>query len=203
MERRCTVCRRAGARRDGLCCRCWCERQRKYVFSPELLDRLRRVQCSKKGELREGLRELERATGWPRWAFAYEAIRRGWTRSRRPWTVEEIDRVRELLGTMSVKRIAVRLGRTHEAVQALAERLKLSRRVRDGYTGADLVQVLGEHHSKVQRWLGRGLFGRRRDGRVGDREVYLFLRRHTSEYDLRRVDQEWFKSMMFGALSGS
>lgn len=184
--------------------------RRKYFFTDELVEETRLAYCGKKSELTSRLDRLVRRTGWPRWAFKYESGRRGWTTAdhRRGWTAEEVEYLEERIGVVSVKQIAKRLGRTHQSVQAKAEKLHLSRRVREGYCLADLQVVFGESPHKVRRWVERGLLGKahRRAGslgtvRVTEANVVLFVRQHASEYDLRRVDQGWFKSMVFGSLA--
>lgn len=177
--------------------------KRKYHFTPELLEELFRAYCGNKRELSAALDVLQRKTHWPRWAFKLEARRRGWITAdhRRPWTREEIERLREMLGTRPVKAIARALGRSPESVEAKAEKLRLSRRVREGYTIEDLAQCFGTYRAKVRHWIERGLLGRPvRNGiavRVHERSVLRFIREHAAEYDLRRVDQTWFKGMVF------
>jgi len=53
---------------------------------------------------------------------------------------------------------------------------------------------------EVERWLRAGLMGKipREIGagyRVTQKNVTSFLRSHSSAYDLRRVDQAWFKRL--------
>ncbi len=181
--------------------------KRKYEFSAELLDELQRAYCVRsKRELTAALDRLERMVGWPRWTFIVEAKRRGWITAdhRREWTAEETARLREMMGRRSVKAIARALGRTHESVKSKACALELSARVREGYTIEDLVQCFGTRRGKVRHWIERGLLGRvTRNGievRVSERFVARFIREHAAEYDLRRVDQCWFKGMVFAPL---
>jgi hypothetical protein len=160
-----------------------------------------------KAELTAGLDQLQRRTGWPRSALKLEAKRLGITSSdhRRGWTREEVEYLREEIGTSTPTKIARRLGRSVESVIAKAERMRLSRRAQDGYNVADLALAFGVHHRVVQRWMDRGLLGRvmRNCGkRVAEDGVMRFLTRHIHEYDLRRVDQVWFKSMVFGGRRG-
>lgn len=69
----------------------------------------------------------------------------------------------------------------------------------------DLMLAFGVHYDKVRRWMDRGLFGEvhrhgHREGgnRVTDGSVVRFIRSHASEYNLKRVDEEWYKAMAFG-----
>lgn len=72
---------------------------------------------------------------------------------------------------------------------------------REGYNLGDLCTVLGVHYSTARGWMRRGLLGNARQAdslRVSDSDVARFIRECAHEYDLRRVDQVWFKSMAFG-----
>jgi hypothetical protein len=174
---------------------------RKYKFTPELTDELRRAYCGNKHQLTAALDRLVMRTGWPRHAHKQEAIRLGITSGeRRAWTPAEIAYIEENLGVISVKGMARHLGRTSQALTAKAEKLHLSRRVREGYNIADLQQVFGVSAEKVRRWMERGLFGPQKDWggrRVSEDAVMTFIRQHHAEYDLRRVDQAWYKAMAF------
>jgi hypothetical protein len=180
---------------------------RKYFFSDELRDEMRRVYGNgKKRDLTEGLDRLVEKTGWPRFAFKDEATRRGWTNyHRRAWTEREVEYLREKLGVVSVHRIARNLGRSVHSVKGRGKGLRLSWRLREGYNMADLMEVFGARQGKVRRWMERGLLGKvhrhGRETRVRERNVVRFVRRFTTEYDLRRVDQKWFKGMVFGELA--
>ncbi len=208
--RRCGECGSANGDGSGLCLFCRARKlglaSRKYRFTPELIDELRIAYAGNKRQITVALDRMQRRTGWPRHAFKLEAQRRGWTRDeRRPWTAAEIALLREVLGTMPTKRIAARLRRPVQSVEAKAEKLRLSRRITEGYTITDLAAVFGEHHHKVRRWIDRKLLGRPmvsgNEVRVAEHAVVRFIREHAREYDLRRVDQDWFKAMVFAGRS--
>ncbi len=192
----------------GRCQVCWGREigaaRRRYHFTAELVDELKLAYAGNRDELGAALARLERRTGWPREVFYREARRREITGRgrRRFWTAQETAYVAERIGVVSIKRIAEKLRRSVEAVEAHAERMHISRRVREGYCQSDLAQVMGVTETKVARWMERGLLGRVRTmggRRVGEEAVVRFLRRHHGEYDLRRVDQTWYKSQLFGA----
>lgn len=189
------MCRRCRGRKFG-------QARRKYKFTVELREELRRVYTGNKREITDGLSRLVARTRWPRHAFKYEAIRLGIVTNdhRRAWLRDEIEYLSERIGTVKVTTIAKHLRRSVESCIAKVERLHLSRRPREGYNAADLALAFGVHHQVISRWMDRGLFGRvSRNGgkRVAETSVMRFLRRHVHEYDLRRVDQVWFKSMIF------
>jgi hypothetical protein len=204
-------CGNTHATKTGLCLYCNAialgEARRKYHFTPELLAELRAAYGGNKRTITAGLDRLERTTGWPRSAFKQEARRRGWISDdhRKAWNPAEVEQLREQLGVVTLSRIARHLGRTVESVIAKAEKLHLSRRVREGYSLQDLQTVFGEHPVKVKRWYERGLLGRGRPNghgvRIAEREVARFIRAFPGEYSFRKVDQEWMKSMLFGELA--
>jgi hypothetical protein len=144
-------------------------------------------------------------TGWPRHAFKLEAIAMGLTTYHtRRWTAGEIGYVRERAGTTSTKAMARALRRSVGSVAGKMEQLGMSRRVGAGYSIADLRDVFGATGDRVQSWMRRGLLGTVHpvNGlRVTEAHVVRFIRRHPHEYDLRRVDQFWFKAMVFGRLA--
>jgi len=177
--------------------------RRKYHFTPELHDELRRAYCGRRHELTAALHKLAWQTGWPRDVLKREAQRLGITRasSQRAWSEADLAYVREKVGVVSVNQIARHLRRSKASVTAKAERLRLSRRPQEGYTLTDLSEVFGESRHKVRRWMDRGLFGKvhKHGGRrVTEKNVLRFIRDHYYEIDLRRVDDKWFKAMVFG-----
>ena len=183
--------------------------RRRYWFDERLTEELKATyRARNRRELSKGLRRLEGLTKWPGSAFRSEATRLGLSQggTRRGWTEEEEEYLRERLGVVNVSKIAREMHRTVLSVESKAEKLKLSFRVREGYCVEDLCTVFGAHYSTVRSWMRRGLFGTvREEGhslRVAERDVHRFIRRHAREYDLRRVDQDWIKGMLFGRLAG-
>jgi len=191
-----TKCRECWGRRLGLAAR-------RYHFTPELMERLREAyRGPDRPALTRRLDALVRETGWPRWAFLDQAQRRGLVLDPRArWTAAEDELLREMLASQSLGAIMRTLGRSEVAIKSRAQHLRLSRR-REGYDVADLAEVFGVHPHKAARWVERGLFvrprGRLESGRIGEDLVARFIRHFPHEYDLRRVDQVWFKSMVFG-----
>jgi hypothetical protein len=74
-----------------------------------------------------------------------------------------------------------------------------------GYDLMILRNIFGCQRRKIKSWLDRGLLGKPyragRQLRVTDGNLLRFIRKYPHEYDLARVDQVWFKAMVFGALS--
>lgn len=177
---------------------------RRYIWTPELLDALRLAHCGNKAALGAEMDRLQRKTGWPRHAFKYKAERLGWTAQYHRWSAADDAYLREKAGVVSTDSIARKLGRSRISVASRADKLGLSRRPGEGYTIADLTLVFGAPPYKVRRWMERGLLGKvHQNGgsRVAEPNVVQFIRRYPDEYDLRRVDQGWYKAMLFGGLA--
>lgn len=102
----------------------------------------------------------------------------------------------ELVGTYSNKTVALKLGRSYHSVKRKVVAMKLSSRVREGYSLQDVQELLGVNSRKVYSWICKGWL-RLDDGRVSDMQMRRFLRRHPEEYILRRVDEAWFKDVVF------
>jgi hypothetical protein len=184
--------------------------RRLYFFTDALRDELRSAYVGDMKHLSSALDKLQALTKWPRHAFTSEARKLGLelrTEARR-WTAEEDEYLREHLGQQSPWAIGRHLGRTQMAVQSRAAKLRLSGQVSTGYCISDLAEVFGVRRARVGGWVSRGLLGRpvRWQGtRVAESAVLRFVHRYPHEYDLRRVDELWFKSIVFGkfaAISG-
>jgi len=118
--------------------------------------------------------------------------------NKRKWTTEEVAYLDESRGCVPVRRMAKRLGRSVDSVLIQLARMGVSGRVVDGYTVRDIAELLGVGWATVQGWERRGLLKRLPHGRYDDDAVLKFLKLHPHEYDLRRVDQTWFKGLVFG-----
>jgi hypothetical protein len=115
---------------------------------------------------------------------------------RRPWKEAEVESLREDLGTLSKSQIALRLSRTYYSVKAQVARMELSARVSADYSQQDVEQLLGVGRKRVCQWIRNGwvhLAG----GRITEKSLERFLRLHPEEYQLSRVDEAWFKGMLF------
>jgi hypothetical protein len=183
---------------------------RKYTWRPEY-DRYLKAQYF--GGLNRRFRVLNRMirlTGLPRWYIKRQAARLGLTMhmDRKPWTRAELDVLDDLVGRVSAATIAKRLGRPVNSVVNKCKRMRISRRVRDGYTMRDLELCFGEDHHKISAWIKNGwlqdrLQGtRRHDGngedihRIREKDILDFLRDHPQEINLGKVDQTWFLDLV-------
>ena len=104
--------------------------------------------------------------------------------------------MRELLGSCSNKTVALKLGRTYQSVKRKVAVMQLSSRIREGYSLKDIQELIGVSSRKIHGWISKDWL-RLDHGRASDTEMRRFLRRHPEEYILRRVDEAWFKDIMF------
>jgi hypothetical protein len=125
--------------------------------------------------------------------------------AKRPWTEAEVESLREDLGTLSKSQIARRLSRSYSSVKAQATKMMLSARVSADYSQQDVEQLLGAGRKRVCQWISNGWL-QLQGGRITERSLKKLLRLHAEEYQLNRVDEAWFKGMLFtsfGRFSGA
>jgi len=153
------------------------------------------------------LNRIAARTRIPKQRLKDEARKRGWRcqTERRPWTAAEVEYLQEKLGALSAIRIARDLHRSVASIQVQAGRMQRSLRVSEGYNVSDLAEVFGVAHGRIESWARRGLLGRPAGHgghggniRFATVNILRFIKAHASEYDLNRVDQSWFKGMLFG-----
>jgi hypothetical protein len=168
---------------------------------------LRLAYVGTKAEVSANLNRLSARAEIAKWVLTHEAQKRGWrcVASSRPWNLQEIAYLKENLDRISISRVAHDLRRSVVAAQAKAAEVKLLARVADEYTVSDLGECFGVRQARVESWMRRGLLGKAQvsgaDLRYAAASVAQFIRRHAREYDLCRLNQTWFKAIVFGALS--
>jgi hypothetical protein len=182
-------------------------RPRKYPpLAPELAAELRLAYVGTVREVSANLQRISARTGIPKDRLKGEARKRGWRTQgqRRAWTPREIAYLREVLGKLSVTRIARNLKRSHASVKCQVGKLKLSQRLTGGYNVSDLCELFGLSHTRIESWVKRRLLGEPQGHgghggnlRFDETAVVRFIREYPHEYDLGRLDQSWFKELVF------
>lgn len=176
---------------------------RKFIWTSELDEILRRAykNANKRQELSTNLNNFQRTSGFTRNVILSRAVQLGLSFStRRPWTKEEIEVLEARAGQASVKALAVKLKRTHSSVKAKLKQTGLSARLGEGYTQDDLRELLGASTQSIKHWLAWGWL-RMVQGRIPEASVLKFLRLHSEQYHLGRVNQAWFKGLLFPAFN--
>jgi hypothetical protein len=86
-------------------------------------------------------------------------------------------------------------------VKAKAKSLQLCTRISEGYSQSDLAELFGVSPPTIRRWIMRRWLTLA-DDRVCDKAVIRFLKNHPDQYSLRRINEEWFKGLIFPRFGG-
>ncbi len=197
-----------GCASDALCHSCRMlarSRVRKFVWTSELDGILQRAyqHATTRVELSANITHLQRRSGFTRNVILSRAVQLGLSFSnRRAWTVEEVAILQARAGSATPKALAVKLKRSHSSVKAKLKELSLSARISEGYTQDDLRQLLGVSARSIRDWLAWGWL-RMVQERIPEASVIKFLRLHSEQYHLGRVDQAWFKGLVFPAFNST
>ena len=185
--------------KDGLCVGC---RQRlitqRYFWTPEQESMLREAYLlPRKRQRADALTRLQELTGYPRHQLSLHARKLGIARPAKLWTKPEIVFLQNHSGSIAMREIARLLGRSLPSIKGQLAALDMLGRVREGYDVSSLAEFMGVNWKTVSKWEDRGFLRRNNSGKFGEVTVVKFLRNHPAEYDLRRVDQVLFKSLIF------
>jgi hypothetical protein len=187
----------------------WKHRGRKaiYVATPAADALLREEYSSRRGVPAQLAARLR----WPVWRVKRRASELGLTSppvDRKPWTSAEEAFLEKHAGERLVGWMARKLRRGVTSVALKLKRMKLSRRIREGYTMRDLELCLGVDHREISRWVreGRLQAGRRHGGQAPafDRDAWTFtddavlefIATNPTGFRLSRVDQVWFLGLL-------
>jgi hypothetical protein len=200
----CTGCgKKEGFPRNGLCRTCRGPSiRKKYFWTPDLDDRLRRIYAEHSHNYRAlgpAITSLAKLMHCPRYIVFNRAgqLRIRVSRAKR-WTRAEVQFLREHAGVSSLDFIMKTLKRGYVSVTSKIEELQLSRRVTEGYSRADLAEVLSVSAKLISKWISRGWMRPLPDtDRIPEEQVRKFIRTHPEQYSLKRVDEAWFKGMLF------
>ncbi len=206
----CMTCgRQNGSPKDRTCPGCRLRARpnphQRFHWTEELDARLRDAyrRAGTRSELTRNLTNLQYISQFTRVVITARATALGLTLvRRRPWNETEIEALRERLGVCTTAQIARDLGRSFWSIKAQISRMNMSARLTEGYSQTDLVALLGVSPKTVKRWIEIGWLPMAR-GRITESTVVRFLRRHPEEYRLGRVNEAWFKGLLFPAFGSS
>jgi hypothetical protein len=150
-------------------------------------------------QLRAALRSFRARHAFPPEIVRRQAVRLGIARRRSaPWTPDEMRKLEMWAGEKSIAFMMRTLHRSHSSITGKLLHMKLSYQIRDGYSTSDLMKVFGVGWKSVERWLAHGwLRPSPESGRMSESTVLAFIKRHPEEYSLKRIDEAWFKGMIF------
>ena len=76
---------------------------------------------------------------------------------RHPWSLEEDDKLRELIQSFCPRKVARKMHRSINSVVVRSKRLNISRRCRNGwFTKSEVMEILGHDHRWIQRRIDSG-----------------------------------------------
>jgi hypothetical protein len=185
------------------CRRCMPPTSRKqYFWTPDLDERLRRIYADhahNREALGAGITALAKQMRCPRYIVSNRAgelrIRTG---RGKPWIREDVEFLRESAGNKSIEFMMKALKRGQVSLLSKLWELRLSWRVTQGYSRQDLTEVFCVSAYLVGRWIERGwLRPVPSTNRIPEEQVLHFIKKHPEEYSLKRVDEAWFKGMLF------
>src|SRR5260370_5243117 len=204
----CICCNRVnGCAADQLCHSCGMQRRspqnKKFHWTQELDGRLRQAyqRARTRAGLTANLDQIQRSCGFTRVVILNRAVVLGLAFcQRRPWTTTEIDMLREHAGKSAVGTLTKKLGRTHASIKGKLKQRDVSARITDGYSKEDLRVLLGVSAKSIRNWIAWGWI-RVVAGRIPESSVARFLRQHPDQYQLSRVEEAWFKGLVFPAFN--
>ncbi|HEV7552444.1 MAG TPA: hypothetical protein VGP65_12215, partial [Candidatus Angelobacter sp.] len=170
----------------------------KFWWTPEL-DRELRIcyqEARDRRDLTLRLGVFQKRTGFTRVVMQARATLLGLSSPSKRWTAAELETLGELAGTLSKSAIARKLGRSYSSVKAQCSRLCIGSRLTSGYSRADVEYLLGVGARSVKKWISLGWL-KLQDDRITETSMMKFLRDHPEEYRLSRVDEIWFKGLLF------
>lgn len=202
----CNSCRQPkGAPKDELCHSCRITKRptpnKRFSWTTEFDQELRLAyqESRTRPELTVRLNALQRRIGFTRVVVLARATQLGLSSPSRRWTQSEIESLSDLAGIQSKSAIARKLRRSYWAVKAQCAKHNICSRVSSGYSRADVEYLLGVGSRSVRKWIQLGWLKIQQD-RITEPGMIKFLREHPEEYRLNRVDETWFKGLLFPSL---
>jgi hypothetical protein len=124
------------------------------------------------------------------------ATQLGLSSATRRWTPAELELLGDMAGSFSKSAIARKLGRSYWSVKGQCAKLRIQSRITSGYSRVDVQDLLGVGGRSLTKWIKLGWLKLQND-RITEASMVKFLREHPEEYRLSRVDETWFKGLVF------
>lgn len=174
----------------------------KYFWTQADEEFLRRIygeNVQNKRQLGAALRKFAEIKQWPVYVLKDKAGKLGLSQDRRKfWTKAELQFLHENAGVKSIKFMQKKLNRGYNSITGMLSHIGLSYKVAEGYSQREIEQLLGVSARTVRVWVADGLLRpSRATGRIPEAALAAFIHNHPSEYRLKRVDEAWFKGMVF------
>ncbi|RZU28901.1 hypothetical protein [Edaphobacter modestus] len=170
----------------------------KYLWTSDMDDQLRQVyrRARNRRELSVELVRLASTLKRPKYILANRAQTLAlsllpW----KPWSQEELLKLRELAGEKSIRAIAKSMKRSVHSVKHQLFRMNVSAEVAEGYSIRQLQSLLGVNHSRIQMWVTIKAL-KMKQNRITEASVRKFVVAHMEEYSFKRVDEAWLKGLL-------
>ncbi len=166
-----------------------------FLWTAELDAHLMEV-CTRDG-LAAAVTQVQQETGWPRHVICRRAHRLGIPsreHHEEPWTAAERKYVVEHVNHQPVESIAKALGRSVKSVRRKIEEMGLSGRSEEDYSVKRLAMDLHVRPSTIRSWIKEKWLKRGRRGRVKERVLITFFRKHGQELKQNELEphvQAW------------
>lgn len=202
----CTVCGAPGYPKNQRCLKHWPPTARlKYPFdaAKDAILRAAWRNAGDKYKLTAAISDATRRIGYPRYILLLRAQRMGLTfDTRHKWEKWEEEYLLQNAGVLSIKSMQRKLGHGWSAIASKIDSMGLRYGIKEGMSAADLATGFGVAHQTVKKWedigiIKRGGKGHPNPDRFSDATVRAFAAKYPDMYDLRRVDQEWYKALLF------
>ena len=187
----------------GLCPSCRMKAIRgpaKYQWTSDMDDQIRQAyrRSTNRLELTAEITKLCTAFRVPRTALFNHARTLGMNSFHpfKPWTDDEKVALRKLVGIMSVRAIAKRLGRSPHSIKSQLFQMDLTAQLANGYSVRQLQNLLGVPNRSIQMWLTTKALRMDKEERITEASVRKFVKNFMYEYSFRRVDEPWLKSLL-------
>jgi hypothetical protein len=187
----------------GLCPSCRMKAIRgpaKYQWTTDMDDQIRQVyrRSANRLELTTEITKLCTAFRVPRTALFNRArtLDMNSFHPFKPWPDDEKVALRKLVGILSVKAIAKRMGRSPHSIKSQLFQMDLTAQLANCYSVRQLQNLLGVPNRSIQMWLTTKALRMDKEDRITEASVRKFVKNFMYEYSFRRVDEPWLKSLL-------
>lgn len=177
------------------------KRDGRLLWTNDLDDRLMRVH--REGGLRAAVSDIQSLTDWPRRAILRRAHQLGLPKEalsdRRRWTMAEFRFALESVNHLSVREIADELERSEKSVWDMVGSRGIPARFQDGCSVRELSAKLHIRRPSIRAWIEAGLLHKKRNGRISEDSLQLFLHNHPERINWSLLDEDttfWISELL-------
>ena len=171
-------------------------RGKRFPWTKELLDLLQQV--SETAGIQAAVKRMQSLTGWPRDVVLRKARQvleiEATNRCQSAWAASEKRYIIENANHKSTHAMAKELRRTVASVTCKMKRLGLSTAREEGFTISKLAAEWHVRRALIRQWISLNWLKRGKDGRIPERAVRSFCRKHRDELNWNKLEvhtQAW------------